>query len=159
MQAVFAIARPTLRRGLIWALLLLAAIGAAVYDYYATQRDYYAVAKIAGPGDVTFTALLDARPGLKACTAANAQFLDPIARGCSDCRVLFAQCVNKATAFAIELQAREAAHQYWVVSEGVIIAVVGVEGRARATCEAVAADLASRGMRSRCIHPGAMSKA
>ena len=157
MQAALAIARPATRSGLIWALLVIA-IGAAVYDY-ATQRDYYPVAKIAGPADVTFTALLDARRGLKACTAANAGFLDPIARGCADCRVLFAQCVNKATAIAIGLQAREAAHQYWVVSEGVIVAVVGVDAGARETCEAVAADLARRGMRSRCIHPGAMNKA
>ena len=158
MQAVFAIARPAIRKRLIWALLV-AAIGVAVYDYFATQRDYYPVATIAGPADVIFTALLDARPGLKACTAANAEFLNPIARGCTDCRVLFAQCVSQTTAFPIGLQAREAAHQYWVVSEGVMIAVVGVDARARATCEAVAADLASRGMRSRCIHRGAMNKA
>jgi hypothetical protein len=158
MQAVFALGRPAVRRGLIWALLV-AAIGAAMYDYHATHHDYYAVASIAGPVDVTFIALLDARPGLKACTAANAQLLDPIARGCTDCRVLFAQCVDKATAVAIGLQAREAAHQYWVVSEGVVIAVVGVDARARATCEAVAADLARRGMRARCIHPGTMNQA
>ena len=156
MQAALAIARPATRRGLIWALLVIA-IGAAMYDY-ATQRDYYPVAKIAGPADVTFTALLDSRRRLKACIAANAEFLDPIARGCADCRVLFAQCVNKATAIAIGLQAREAAHQYWVVSEGVIVAVVGVDAGARETCEAVAADLARRGMRSRCIHPAAVDR-
>ena len=156
MQAVFAIGRPAVRRGLVWPLFV-AAVGAAVYDYYAVHPEYYAVAIIAGPADVTFTALLDARPGLSACTAANAQFLDPIARGCTDCKVLFSQCVNQATAFAIGQQAREAAQQYWVVSEGVIIAVVGAE--ARATCEAVAADLASRGMRSRCVHPGALNQA
>ena len=46
----------------------------------------------------------------------------------------------------------------FLVAGLVIVAVVGADAGARETCEAVAADLARRGMRSRCIHPGAVDR-
>jgi hypothetical protein len=150
-------ARPWSKALLIGASLV-AAFGAAVYIYYAAHHAYHPVARVHAPGGVTFTALLDARRGLKACTAAHAEFLDPVVKQCSECKVLFARCLDKAGALALALEGLEAAHTHWVVSTGVTIAVVGVAARAKASCEAVAADLARRGMRSRCVHPSAMNR-
>jgi hypothetical protein len=157
MQPTVGVARALVRKPFIGALLL-AALSATAYVYYVPHEHYYPVAKIAAPGGVVFTAFLDGRRGIKQCTAANAELLVPVARECRQCKVLFAQCLEKAKALELTLQAGEAAHQYWVVSQGVTIAVGGVETSARASCEAVAADLASKGMRSQCIYTSAMSK-
>jgi hypothetical protein len=158
MQAVLAIARAPIRRGIVLGALLVAAACATLFLAYGPYAEYYPVVKIAAPGGVTFTALLDAKRGLKACTATNAEFLDPLLGECPDCEVLFAQCLEKSQALGLTLEAREAARQYWVVSQGVTIAVGGAETMAKASCEAVAADLASRGMHSRCIHPSPINR-
>ena len=157
MQAALAIARAPIRTVLIGALLVTVA-GVALFVGYPPYAEYYPVARIAAPSGVTFTALLDARRGLKACSATTTEFLSPLVRECADCEVIFAQCLEKAKALELTLEAREATQQYWVVSQGVTIAVDGAETPAKASCEAVAADLASRGMRSRCIHPNAINR-
>jgi hypothetical protein len=140
-----------MRAAVLIGALLVATCGAAVYIYYAAYHAYHPVARIEAPGGVTFTAFVDATLGFNACTAANEEFLDPVVQECSDCKVVFAECLDQAAALALALETREAEHQHWVVATGVTIAVVAAEAHAKASCEAVAADLESRGMRSRCI--------
>lgn len=137
---------------------LLAAVGGAAAYVYDATRDYYPVVRIAAPQGLTFTALLDARSGLKACEAANAELIEPVARECKECRLVFAQCEDKDGALELTRDVRDAARQYWVVSEGLRIAVAGADARAKASCEAVAAQLVDQGMRSRCIHPRTTSR-
>jgi hypothetical protein len=108
---------------------------------YLEARPYYPAVRIAAPGEVTYTALLDSTEDAESCDAAARRFVSPIAGACPQCRVLFTRCEHSALSLP-----SEDAPRYWVESKGVRIAVAGPEANARQSCELIAADLAKRGI-------------
>src|SRR5436305_579258 len=106
--------------------------------------------RIAAPEVVTYTALFDASTGRAACEEANARFADPLTQDCKDYKVVLAQCESKAGAVALGIEVDKGARQYWVISQGLRIAVSAAdEKKAQASCDQIATDLASRGLRAR----------
>lgn len=103
---------------------------------YLEDRPYYPAVRVAAPGEVTYTALLEAQPDDAGCQAAVRRFLAPIAKGCAQCRVIFTRCARSAVALP-----SDEAPRYWVEAKGLRIGIAGTEVNAKASCELVARDL------------------
>lgn len=127
-------------------LLALAAGGAiAAAVMYLESRPYFPAVRVAAPGDVTYTALLEPQENEESCNAAVRRFVAPIGRNCAQCRLIFKRCERSAMSLP-----SEEAPRYWIEATGLRIAIAGPEANARASCELIAADLSTRGVEVKC---------
>jgi hypothetical protein len=127
-------------------------LGIGVWLYFS-QLPYYPVARIATAEQLTYTAFSDEVPGRAACAAANARFVEPLARTCPGCSVVFTRCERKAGAAALRTD-RSAGSPHVVVMPGMQILVSGPPALARAACDQIALDVVRQGLKSgRCLPP------
>lgn len=130
------------------ALALAGGVGIGVY-FHASNKLYYPVARVAAPGGLTYTAFSVEARGHSACLEANERFVGPLRNDCPTCTVLFERCESNAEAMKLRVAA---VSDPVVVSRGFSLAVAGPREVAVTACEAIAQDLAKRGVEgSRCL--------
>lgn len=124
------------------ALALAGGVGIAAYLYYI-DKPYYPVARIAAPGGLTYTAFSAQARGRGACAEANERFVGSLRLDCPECTVLFERCESNAEAMKLRVAA---VSDPVVLSRGLQLAVAGPREAAVMACEAIAQDLAKRGV-------------
>jgi hypothetical protein len=113
---------------------LLAGGGLGATLIHLEARPYYPAVRVAAPGEVTYTALLEPESEPAGCEAVLRRFSAPIEQSCAQCRILSASCARSAAE-------PDGAPSYWVEAKALRIAISGPEANARASCEQVARDL------------------
>lgn len=132
------------------ALALAGGVGIAAYLHYSS-KPYYPIARIAAPDGLTYTAFSAEARGRDACMEANERFVGPLRNDCPACTVLFERCESNAEVMKLRVAA---VGDPVVLSRGLSLAVAGPREVAITACEAVAQDLAKRGIEgSRCLRP------
>lgn len=132
------------------ALALAGGAGIAAYLHYSSTP-YYPIARIVAPDGLTYTAFSPEARGRDACMEANERFVGPLRNDCPACIVLFERCESNAEVMKLRVAA---VGDPVVLSKGVSLAVAGPRGAAISECEAIAKDLARRGIEgSRCLRP------
>ena len=133
--------------------LVLGVAGAILAYAYLAPTRYYPVVTVAAPEGLTYVAVQDARSERKACVEANERFLAPIKTGCTGCKVVASRCEP----FVQDDEAKtllEGGRSYLVIAPGLRMAIGGPDTSARRDCDAIAKDMASRGIASvACIYP------
>jgi hypothetical protein len=132
---------------------LLIAVSVALAHLHVVSQSYHPVVQLSSPDGLLYTAVQDSKHERQECGAANDRFLAPVKKDCKDCRVVLARCEREVGGQEMALyESRQIAHV--VTGPGVRLAITGPEATAKASCERIASQMVSSGLRSAaCVHP------
>lgn len=138
-------------------IVLLVLAGSTAAQMHVSMQSYYPVIRVSTAEGVTYTTLLEPAPERSRCAAASRLFLASLKAGCKDCDVHFARCEREPEEAESGAQA---AQRHFVSLPGLRIDIDGPMAPATRGCEAIARDLAARGLghperlKVRCTAPG-----
>ena len=133
---------------------VLIGVSAWLAHLHVVSQTYHPVVRLASPDGLTYTAVQDARHERQACGAANDRFLDPVKKGCKDCKVVIARCERELESFELAVHERRRIPHHVVSGPGVRMAIAGPEATARASCEQIVRYMVRSGLSSAaCVYP------
>jgi hypothetical protein len=126
-------------------IVLLVLAGSTAAQMHVAMQSYYPVIRVSTVEGVTYTTLLEPAEDRSRCAAASKVFLASLKAGCEDCEVHFARCEREPEG-AEALSGAQAAQRPFVSLPGLRIDIDGPTVPAARGCEAIARDLAARGL-------------
>jgi hypothetical protein len=126
-------------------IVLLVLAGSSAAHMHVTMQSYYPVIRVSTVDGVTYTTLLEPAEDRSRCAAASRVFLASLKAGCEDCEVRFARCEREPEGAEAPSRA-QAAQRHFVSLPGLRIDIDGPVAPAARGCEAIARDLAARGL-------------
>ena len=139
--------------------VVLIAVGVAsawLAHLHVISQSYHPVVRLFSPDGLTYTAVQDAKQERQACGAANDRFLRPVKKSCKDCEVVHARCERQLEGFERVLyEGKDRAHHF-VQGPGIRMSIEGPDAAAKASCEQIARQMVSSGLKlAACVHPAA----
>jgi hypothetical protein len=135
---------------------LMFALGLVVVSLDVPERTYIPVVRLRTAEGYFITAVQARTHDRRKCVEAADRFLAPIERRCPSCVVESVDCDGPLHGFEKALAGGDPVPLYTVSARGIRLALVGPPGGAKASCEAIAGQIAENGAPSAsCVFPSA----
>ena len=133
---------------------VLVGCAALIAHLHASTQTYHPVIKVAAPGGVDYTVVLDATGDRPACASAGKSFVAPMRAQCPDCEIVSARCERELHDLELALERGRPVSLYTVSMAGVRVAIEAEAARAKAACDVIAGTAVRHGVPSAsCILP------
>lgn len=131
---------------------LVAGVSLVGYLYLQTFK-FYPVVQVDLPEGIKLTAVLREARVVEDCQRTTARFLTPFKK-CTACKVLSVRCDRRLVGLELALRDGRPISFHTVVGGSARLALEGPPELARLSCEAAAAEMISKGLRSAtCLPP------